>query len=82
MSVSAAVGPMVALTRLVASVANPIGELWTLTISSQMVNESDVRSFPLPVTRAIAPRFGQGTLCPIVERRHSESMENPGDEIC
>ena len=57
-SVSAAVGPDGRATRLVASVANPIGELWTLPISSRMVDESDVRRFPLPVTRAIAPRFG------------------------
>jgi Tol biopolymer transport system component len=57
-SVSAAVGPDGRATRLVASVANPVGELWTLPISSQMVDESEVRHFPLPVTRAIAPRFG------------------------
>ena len=58
MSVSAAIGPDGRATRLVASVANPIEELWTLPISGRMVEESDVRRFPLPVTRAVAPRFG------------------------
>jgi Tol biopolymer transport system component len=58
MSVSAAVGPDGHATRLVASVANPIEELWTLPISGRMVEESDARRFPLPVTRAVAPRFG------------------------
>src|SRR5215831_10568160 len=57
-SVSAAVGPDGRATRLVASVANSVGELWTLPISSRMVDESAVRRFPLPVTRAVAPRFG------------------------
>ncbi|HEU0174046.1 MAG TPA: protein kinase [Blastocatellia bacterium] len=57
-SVSAAVGLDGRATRLVASVASPVGELWTIPISSQMVDESAVRRFPLPVTRAVAPRFG------------------------
>jgi Tol biopolymer transport system component len=58
MSVSAAMGPDGHATRLVASVANPIEELWTLPISGRMVEESDARRFALPVTRAVAPRFG------------------------
>jgi serine/threonine protein kinase/dipeptidyl aminopeptidase/acylaminoacyl peptidase len=57
-SVSAAIGPDGRATRLLASVANPIGELWTLPIPSQMAGESEVRQFPVPVTRAVAPRFG------------------------
>jgi Tol biopolymer transport system component len=58
LSVSAAVGPDGRATRLVASVANPIGELWTVPISDQVVDESAVRRFSVPVTRAISPRFG------------------------
>jgi tricorn protease-like protein len=57
-SVSSAVGPDRRATRLVATVANPIGELWKVPVSSQMVEESGIQRFPLPVTRAIAPRFG------------------------
>jgi len=58
LSVSAAVGPDGRATRLVASVANPIGELWTVPISDQLVDELAVRRFSVPVTRAVAPRFG------------------------
>jgi serine/threonine protein kinase/dipeptidyl aminopeptidase/acylaminoacyl peptidase len=57
-SVSAAVGPDGRATRLVASVANPIGELWTLPISGEMVGESEAHRFSLSVTRAVGPRFG------------------------
>jgi serine/threonine protein kinase len=57
-SVSAAVGPDGRATRLVATVANPIGELWTVPISDQLAEESAVRRFTLPVTRAVSPRFG------------------------
>jgi len=57
-SVSSAVGPDGRATRLVATVANPIGELWTFPISSQIVDESGMERFPVPVTRAIAARFG------------------------
>jgi Tol biopolymer transport system component len=58
LSVSAAVGPDGRATRLVATVANPIGELWTVPISDQMADESAVHRFTLPLTRAVAPRFG------------------------
>jgi serine/threonine protein kinase len=57
-SVSAALGPDGRANRLVATVANPIGELWTVPISGQVADDSEARSFPLPVTRALAPRFG------------------------
>jgi hypothetical protein len=58
MSVSSAVGADGRATRLVATVANPTGELWTVPISSQIVDESGMERFPVPVTRAIGPRFG------------------------
>lgn len=57
-SVSAAVESDGRASRLVATVANPIGELWTIPISGEIVEESEARRFPLPVTRAVAPRFG------------------------
>ena len=80
-SVSAALGPDGRATRLVAAVANPIGQLWTLTISSQMANESDVRSFPLPITRAIAPRFGPHYVVFLSSKGGTESLwKAQGDE--
>jgi len=58
MSVASAVGPDGRATRLVATVANPTGELWMVPISDQVVEESGIERFPLPVTRAIGPHFG------------------------
>ncbi|HSE36306.1 MAG TPA: protein kinase, partial [Blastocatellia bacterium] len=58
MSVASALGPDGRAARLVAVVANPTGELWTVPISSKIVEDSGVERFPLPVTRAVAPRFG------------------------
>src|SRR5262249_32402838 len=80
-SVSAAVGPDGRANRLVASVANPIGEIWTLPISSQMVNESDARRFPLPVTRAVAPRFGPQYVVFLSSKGGAQSLwKTQGDE--
>jgi Tol biopolymer transport system component len=79
--VSAAVGPDGRATRLVASVANPIGELWTLPISSRMVDESDVLRFPLPVTRAVAPRFGPQYVVFLSSKGGTQSLwKTQGDE--
>lgn len=81
-SVSAAVGPDGRATRLVASVANPIGELWTLPISGEMVNESAARRFPLPVTRAVAPRFGPQYVVFLSSKGGAQSLwKTQGDEI-
>lgn len=57
-SVSAAAVVDGRANRLVATVANPIGEIWTIPISGQIVDDSEARRLPLPVTRALAPRFG------------------------
>jgi serine/threonine protein kinase/WD40 repeat protein len=81
LSVSSAVGPDGRATRLVACVANPTGELWTVPISSQMVDESGVRPFPLPVTRAVAPRFGPHYLVFLSSKGGAQSLwKNQGDE--
>jgi Tol biopolymer transport system component len=47
--------------RLVASVANPVRNLWTAPISDHTVDEeSGVKRFDLPTVRAAAPRYGPG----------------------
>lgn len=80
-SVSAAVGPDGRATRLVSSVANPTGELWTVPISSQMVDESGVRRFLLPVTRAVAPRFGPHYVVFLSSKGGGQSLwKTQGDE--
>ena len=44
--------------KLVASVVNSKVSLWSLPIRSSPATESDVKAFPLPNSRALAPRFG------------------------
>jgi Tol biopolymer transport system component len=44
--------------RLVATVANPTRNLWTVPILDHVVSESEAARFDLPVVRAAAPRFG------------------------
>jgi len=48
--------------RLAASVVNPQVNLWSVPITSHLVEERDVKPFQLPTTRSQAPRFGGETL--------------------
>jgi Tol biopolymer transport system component len=48
--------------RAVAAVANPTFNLWSVPISEREVEERDVRPYPLPVARALAPRFAGSSL--------------------
>src|SRR5438093_10064876 len=49
-------------SRLVASVANPSAGLWMLPILNRVAGERDVQPYSLPTVRALAPRFGGGSL--------------------
>ncbi len=53
-----AVGASAAGRRLVATVANPVRDLWTVPITDHVEQESDVSRFKLPTLRAAAPRVG------------------------
>ena len=44
--------------RLVATVANPIRNVWTAPISEHIVGEAGISRFNLPTVRASGPRFG------------------------
>jgi serine/threonine protein kinase len=48
--------------KLVTNVVNSKVNLWSLPIASSPATESDVKAFPLPNSRALAPRFGGKTL--------------------
>jgi len=48
--------------RLVATVANPSASLWSVPILDHPAEERDVKAFPLPTPRALAPRFGGTSL--------------------
>jgi hypothetical protein len=47
---------------LVATVANPGANLWSVPILDRLAEERDVKPFPLPTVSALAPRFGPGPL--------------------
>jgi WD40 repeat protein len=53
-SVAAATGGR----RLLATVANPSRNLWTIPVSDHIASESEAKRFELPVVSAAAPRFG------------------------
>ncbi|HXY23709.1 MAG TPA: protein kinase [Candidatus Acidoferrum sp.] len=44
--------------KLVATISNPIAGLWTVPMLDRIAEERDVKPFPVPNVRALAPRFG------------------------
>ncbi len=48
--------------RLAATVANPTASLWSVPLGDRPAEERDVKSFPVPTVRALAPRFGGSAL--------------------
>jgi serine/threonine protein kinase len=48
--------------RLVAAVANPVANLWSVPIFDRPAREGDVDPYPVPTARALAPRFGGAAL--------------------
>jgi serine/threonine protein kinase/Tol biopolymer transport system component len=61
--------------RLAASVVNTQVNLWSVPISSRIVEEEkDVQAFPLPTMRARAPRFGGGSLFYLSSRDGADGL--------
>jgi serine/threonine protein kinase/Tol biopolymer transport system component len=60
--------------RLVASVATAAAALWSVPILDRLVVERDVAPYPMPMTRALAPRFGNDSLFFL-------SSSGPGDGL-
>jgi serine/threonine protein kinase len=60
--------------RLVATVANPRVSLWSVPIVGHIVEEQEVRAFPLPTVRALAPRFAGGTLFYLSSRNGADGL--------
>jgi class 3 adenylate cyclase/Tol biopolymer transport system component len=48
--------------RLVAAIANPSANLWSVPILDRLAGEGDVKPYPVPAVRAWAPRFGGESL--------------------
>jgi len=48
--------------KLVATIGNPHASLWSVPILESLAEERDVKPFPVPNVRALAPRFGGAAL--------------------
>jgi Tol biopolymer transport system component len=48
--------------RVVATVANPTSSLWRVPLLDRQAEDRDVQPYPLPTTRALAPRFAGTSL--------------------
>ncbi len=60
--------------RLAASVVNAQVNLWSVPITGGIVDEQKVEAFPLPTTRAQAPRFGGGSLFYLSSRDGADGL--------
>ncbi len=60
--------------RLAASVVNSQVNLWSVPITSRMIEEKDVAAFPVPTMRAQAPRFGGGSLFYLSSRDGADGL--------
>jgi YD repeat-containing protein len=48
--------------RLVATVDNSSASLWAVPLADRMLHDADIKPFPLPSGRALAPRYGGSAL--------------------
>ena len=60
--------------RLVATVANPRASLFSVPISERVIEESEVKPYPLPSVRARAPRFGPDYLTYLSSRGGADGL--------
>ena len=66
--------------RLVASVANPTAGLWTVPILDRIVDEREVKPYPVPRARALAPRFDKTALFYLSSTGERDSLYRLQDE--
>jgi serine/threonine protein kinase len=60
--------------RLVATVADPTANLWSVPILDRPAEEGDVERFPVPSMRALMPRFGGTTLFYVSSRGGGDGL--------
>ena len=60
--------------RLIASVANPSTNLWTVPVSDHIQTEAMVSRFPVPNTRALGPRYGSDYLLFLSSRGGTDGL--------
>ncbi len=60
--------------RLAASVVNAQVNLWSVPITNRIVEEQEVKAFPLPTVRAQTPRFANGSLFYLSSRDGADGL--------
>jgi Tol biopolymer transport system component len=60
--------------RIVATVANPVGSLWTIPITKSPAPESAASPFPVPSAQVSFPHFGPGYLLYLSSRELADSL--------
>jgi len=60
--------------RLAASVVETEVNLWSVPITGRIIEEREVKAFPLPTVRAQAPRFGGGSLFYLSSRDGADGL--------
>jgi serine/threonine protein kinase/Tol biopolymer transport system component len=65
--------------RLAASVVNSRVSLWSVPLSTRVIEEKEVEAFPLPTMRAQAPRFGGASLFYLSSRDGAEGLWSSRD---
>lgn len=60
--------------RLVATVSNPRGSLWTVPIADEVVPESAAQPLQLPTARALSPRFGPDFILYLSSRSGADGL--------
>ena len=60
--------------RLAASVVNSRVNLWSLPITTRVIEEKEVEAFPLPTLRAQAPRYGGASLFYLSSRDGADGL--------
>jgi serine/threonine protein kinase len=60
--------------RLVAGVVNAQVSLWSVPLTRRLVEEQDVKAFPLPTARSQSPRFGGATLFYLSSRDGADGL--------
>ena len=60
--------------RLVATVSNPSGTLWTAPLSDGMADESAAARVAVPTVRAISPRFGRDYIAYVASRGGADGL--------
>jgi Tol biopolymer transport system component/predicted Ser/Thr protein kinase len=60
--------------RLVATVTNPSGTLWTVPVSRAVAQESAAARVAVPTVRAISPRFGRDYIAYVASRGGADGL--------